>query len=175
MAAIRLLTSHALLKCDIDAPPRKSINVKRVEKKIYPSIWAGPRLANGKAFKAKWYSFCLALLWMLAPRLYYTVRKSRSHREGIRRFWPTVQADVSQVTVRHTNGEIFVMTPVIATIRLQTQNLRNSFLLLVQASTVIVNVNNKRIITVLIHEVLRQFIMQQKLTGTDPGISLLGI
>ena len=66
------------------------------------------------------------------------------------------------------------MTLVIATIQLQTQNLRQSYLLLVQASTVIVNVNNKRIITVLSHEVLRQFIIQQELTGSDPGISLLG-
>ena len=82
---------------------------------------------------------------------------------------------MSQVIVKHMNGKIFVMTPVIATIRLQTQNLRKSFLLLAQASTVIVNVNNKRIITILSHEVLRQFIIQQKLTGTDPGISLLGI
>ena len=146
MAAIRLLTPHALLKCDIDAPPRKSISVKRVEKKIYPLVWAGPRLASerlsrqGDTASAEPSYECLLLDST-------TLRESPGHTEkAYVGSGQQCQADVSQVTVRHMNGNISVMTPVIATIQLQTQNLRKSYLLLVQASTVIVNVNNKRIL-----------------------------
>ena len=51
MAAIRLLTPHTLLKCDIDAAPRKSISVKRVEKKSIPQFgqvqdWQMERLSR---------------------------------------------------------------------------------------------------------------------------------
>ena len=90
MAAIRLLTPHALLKCDIDGPPRKSISVKRVEKKNLSLSLGRSKTGKWKAFKARWYGFCRALLRMLAPGLHDTSRKPRSHREGICRFRPTV-------------------------------------------------------------------------------------
>lgn len=63
----------------------------------------------------------------------------------------------SQMTARHYppdgNKKTFVMTPVLATIWLQSQYLRRNYLLLGQSSTM--NVNNKRIIIILSHKVLR--------------------
>ena len=93
MAAVRLSIPHALLKCDTDTPPMKSINVI-----LYPSTWAGLILVNGMLydFQGKVIKLLLSPLMNACSWTPLCCEKVQvTRRRHICRFWPTVPADVS--------------------------------------------------------------------------------